>query len=80
MKRLRKAFIGSAFAASVLAAAVLASDAAAQAGPIAETPPMGWNSWDSYGLTVTQDEFEANASYIAQHLRRYGWEYAVVDE
>lgn len=41
---------------------------------------MGWNSWDSYGLSVTQDEFKANADYMAQHLRRYGWEYAVVDE
>jgi len=47
---------------------------------LARTPPMGWNSWDSYGLTVTQDEFEANAEWMAQHLRRYGWEYAVVDE
>ncbi len=41
---------------------------------------MGWNSWDSYGLSVTQDEFEGNASWMAQHLRQYGWEYAVVDE
>ena len=41
---------------------------------------MGWNSWDSYGLSVTQDEFKANADYLSQHLRRYGWEYAVVDE
>jgi len=41
---------------------------------------MGWNSWDSYGLTVTQDEFQANADWMNQHLRRFGWEYAVVDE
>src|SRR5436305_11557217 len=47
---------------------------------LAPTPPMGWNSWDSYGLSVTQDEFKANADYMAQHLRRYGWEYVVVDE
>ena len=41
---------------------------------------MGWNSWDSYGLTVTQQEFLANADYMAAHLRAYGWQYAVVDE
>jgi alpha-galactosidase len=41
---------------------------------------MGWNSWDSYGLTVTQSEFQANAEWMAQHLLRYGWQYAVVDE
>jgi len=47
---------------------------------IAPVPPMGWNSWDSYGLSVTQSEFEANADYLAKNLRRHGWEYAVVDE
>ena len=41
---------------------------------------MGWNSWDSYGLTVTQDEFEATAGYMSANLRKYGWQYAVVDE
>ena len=48
--------------------------------PIAAKPPMGWNSWDSYGLTVTQSEFQANAEWMAQHLLKFGWEYAVVDE
>jgi len=47
---------------------------------LAPTPPMGWNSWDSFGLTVTQDEFQANAQYLADHLRPLGWQYAVVDE
>lgn len=54
---------------------------AQQAQPtFALSPPMGWNSWDSYGLSVTENEFQANAEWMAQHLRRYGWEYAVVDE
>ena len=43
------------------------------------TPPMGWNSWDCYGPTVTEDEVKANADYMAQHLAAYGWEYVVVD-
>lgn len=41
---------------------------------------MGWNSWDSYGLSVTEDEFRANANWLAQHLKQHGWQYAVVDE
>lgn len=45
----------------------------------APTPPMGWNSWDCYGPTVTEDEVKANANYMAQHLKQYGWEYVVVD-
>jgi alpha-galactosidase len=47
---------------------------------LAPTPPMGWNSWDSYGLSLTEEEFKANADYMAKNLLRYGWEYAVVDE
>jgi len=45
----------------------------------APTPPMGWNSWDCYGPTVTEDEVKANADYMAENLKEYGWEYVVVD-
>src|ERR1700722_13404833 len=47
---------------------------------LAPTPPMGWNSWDSYGLTVTEAEFKANVSWLHQHLQPLGWQYVVVDE
>ncbi|HEY8934608.1 MAG TPA: NPCBM/NEW2 domain-containing protein [Cyclobacteriaceae bacterium] len=45
----------------------------------ASTPPMGWNSWDCFGPTVTEAEVKANADYMAQHLKQSGWEYIVVD-
>ena len=45
----------------------------------AETPPMGWNSWDCFGANVTEAEVKANADYMAEHLKDYGWEYIVVD-
>jgi len=45
----------------------------------AKTPPMGWNSWDCYGPTVEEKEVKANADYMAEHLKDYGWEYIVVD-
>ena len=45
----------------------------------ASEPPMGWNSWDCYGPTVTEDEVKANADFMAKKLRKYGWEYVVVD-
>lgn len=44
-----------------------------------ETPPMGWNSWDCYGAAVTEEQVRANARYMAEHLKEYGWEYVVVD-
>ncbi|MCL6441920.1 MAG: glycoside hydrolase family 27 protein [Alicyclobacillus sp.] len=45
----------------------------------APTPPMGWNSWDCYGASVTEEEVRGNAEYMAKYLRDYGWEYVVVD-
>jgi alpha-galactosidase len=45
----------------------------------APTPPMGWNSWDCYGPTVTEAETKANADYMAKNLKSSGWEYVVVD-
>jgi alpha-galactosidase len=45
----------------------------------APTPPMGWNSWDCYGPTVEEHEVKANADYMAEYLKEYGWEYVVVD-
>ena len=45
----------------------------------AATPPMGWNSWDCYGPTVTEAEVKANADYMAEHLKGHGWQYIVVD-
>jgi alpha-galactosidase len=40
---------------------------------------MGWNSWDSYGPTVREDEVKANADFIAKNLAKYGWQYVIVD-
>lgn len=46
---------------------------------LAKRPPMGWNSWDCFSVTVTEEEVRANADFIAKHLKQYGWEYVVVD-
>ncbi|HYH04338.1 MAG TPA: glycoside hydrolase family 27 protein, partial [Bacillota bacterium] len=46
---------------------------------VAMTPPMGWNSWDCYGASVTEAEVRANAQYMAEKLKSFGWEYVVVD-
>lgn len=64
-------------AASILLAAALGTARAQSA--LAPTPPMGWNSWDSFGTGVTEAEAKANADYMAKHLARYGWQYIVVD-
>ena len=45
----------------------------------AETPPMGWNSWDCYGAAVNEAEFKANVDVLAERLKPFGYEYAVCD-
>jgi len=59
---------------ALFAAVAFAADA-----PVAPTPPMGWNSWDSYGTTVTEAEVKANADFMAAKLKSHGWQYIVVD-
>lgn len=45
----------------------------------ASRPPMGWNSWDCFGSSVTEAEVLANAEYAAEHLLAFGWDTIVVD-
>lgn len=40
---------------------------------------MGWNSWDCFGTTVSEDEVKANVDYMVKYLKQYGWQYIVVD-
>ena len=65
-------------AAAVLLLAVL--QVRGQEKTLAPTPPMGWNSWDSYGLTVNEAEFRANMVVMAAQLKEFGWQYVVIDE
>ena len=59
---------------AILTATLFAADSSS-----APTPPMGWNSWDSYGTTVREQQVKANADWMAEHLAKYGWKYIVVD-
>lgn len=46
---------------------------------LAQTPPMGWNSYDTYGDSVTEAETLANARWMQAHLLAVGWDTIVVD-
>jgi hypothetical protein len=52
---------------------------ALRAQTVAPTPPMGWNSWDAYGLTIDEEQFKANVKVLAG-VAQFGWKYAVIDE
>jgi alpha-galactosidase len=62
---------------SLIALLIAAGCCGAQA--LAPQPPLGWNSWDSYGTTVTEREVRANADAMAKRLKDFGWRYIVVD-
>ncbi|HEV2710482.1 MAG TPA: glycoside hydrolase family 27 protein [Edaphobacter sp.] len=64
----------------VMLAALMQPSGVAQQKPLAPTPPMGWNSWDSYGLTVTEAQFRANVDALTRRLKSAGYQYAVIDE
>lgn len=46
---------------------------------VAPTPPMGWNSFDAYDCRVNEEDFKATVDFMAENLKDYGWEYAVLD-
>lgn len=47
---------------------------------IALTPPMGWNSWNAWGISVDDRKVRAAADALVNTgLADYGWSYVVVD-
>ena len=48
---------------------------------IALTPPMGWNSWNCWGLSVTQERVYAAAkAFVQSGLADHGWTYINIDD
>ncbi|HBF33050.1 TPA: alpha-galactosidase [Candidatus Sumerlaeota bacterium] len=45
----------------------------------APTPPMGWNSWDRFGTSITEAQAQAQADAQEKLLLPHGWKYFVVD-
>jgi alpha-galactosidase len=46
---------------------------------LALTPPMGWNSYDSFGGGVTEDQTLAAAQAMKTTLAPFGWDTIVID-
>ncbi len=43
------------------------------------TPPLGWNSYDSFGSSVTESDVLAAAQAMKTQLQPFGWNTVVVD-
>jgi alpha-galactosidase len=48
---------------------------------LALTPPMGWNSWNTFGVNISEDLFKEVVDLIVSTgLKDAGYEYVVVDD
>ncbi|WP_294326710.1 glycoside hydrolase family 27 protein [uncultured Sphingomonas sp.] len=48
---------------------------------LAQTPPMGWNSWNKFACNVNEKVIRATADAIASNgMREAGYEYVVIDD
>ena len=48
---------------------------------IALTPPMGWNSWNCWGLEVSQEKVQASANALIESgLADFGYSYINIDD
>lgn len=45
----------------------------------ATTPPLGWNSWDCFGTTVTEQQIKEQADAMEKQLLPSGYKYLTVD-
>lgn len=48
---------------------------------ITNTPPMGWNSWNTFGMNVTEDLIRGSAdTMVKSGLKDAGYNYIVIDD
>ncbi len=74
---------GSTLGFILFAALFLAGVANAQTerDSLAQTPPMGWNSWNKFACNVSEDLIKSVADAIASNgMKEAGYQYVVIDD
>jgi alpha-galactosidase len=84
VRRLVHQFTAVAAAVAVLSTAPVHLTAVAAPGSPALTPPLGWNSWNTFGCTIsTISETlirQAADAMVSSGMRDAGYSYVVVDD
>jgi len=71
---------GSIFAFLLIAVCSAAAQGPKQNAPLAQTPPMGWNSWNHFRRNVTQADVRAAADeLVSSGMRDAGYVYVNID-
>ncbi|WP_432280522.1 glycoside hydrolase family 27 protein [Streptomyces luomodiensis] len=79
--RLLRFLTAAALIGSVFTTASGHSAAQAAPGSPALTPPLGWNSWNSFGCGVTEAQVrQATDAMVSSGMRDAGYRYVVVDD
>jgi alpha-galactosidase len=80
-KRLAAVFTVVAVALALFSSASHQPAARAAPGSPAVTPPLGWNSWNSFGCGVTEAAVrQAADAMVSSGMRDAGYQYVVVDD
>ncbi|MDH2430769.1 glycoside hydrolase family 27 protein [Sphaerisporangium sp. TRM90804] len=77
------ASLSAALAAGVLAGGLLAvqPEVSALDNGVARTPPMGWNSWNTFGCDISESLIKQIAdAVVGSGMRDLGYTYVVVDD
>jgi len=79
-RRILTASLAAAAAAGAPSLAFAAkSKSTSSAAGLAPTPPMGWNSWNSFGPTITEAQALENADIMVAKLLPFGYNVFTVD-
>jgi len=80
MLNMKITWLGAALVGFVVSSAMGQQTRSGKPTPLAQRPPMGWNSWDAFGTTINEASFRASAEWIAKNLKPSGYEYMTIDE
>jgi alpha-galactosidase len=81
--RLRRLLAAASAAADVAAGltAAAATPAVALDNDLAATPPMGWNSWNTFGCAIDEDLIKSTADHlVSSGLAAKGYRYVNIDD
>ena len=79
MKLSRRSALGLAAAMPLVAAATSARAAPKRPKLLAPTPPMGWNSWNSFATTINEEQSRETARIMAEELLPFGYDVFTID-